>query len=57
MPFLINKQKQHIAYKKIKGKKPGIIFVHGLQSDMNGEKALQVQTFARSHGHNFIRFD
>ena len=57
MPYLINKQKQHIAYNKIKGKKPGIIFIHGLQSDMNGKKAIQVQKFARSHGHNFIRFD
>ena len=24
---------------------------------MNGKKAIQVQKFARSHGHNFIRFD
>jgi len=57
MPYLINKQKQHIAYKKIKGKKPGIIFIHGLQSNMNGEKAIQIENFAKAQGHNFIRFD
>ena len=57
MPYFINRKNEQIAYKQIKGKKPGIIFIHGLQSDMNGKKAIQVQKFARSHGHNFIRFD
>ena len=57
MSYLINKQKQQIMYEKIEGKKPGIIFIHGLQSDMNGKKALRIKNFAKHNGHGFIRFD
>lgn len=57
MPFLLNKHNQKIAYKKISGKKPGIIFIHGLQSDMKGEKAIKIERFAIKNQHAFIRFD
>ena len=35
----------------------GIIFIHGLNSDMNGAKALTVERYARKNNLNFIRFD
>ena len=57
MPYFINKHKQRIAYKTVKGRGPGIIFIHGLNSDMNGEKALTVEKYARKHKLNFVRFD
>ena len=57
MPYFINKLKQRIAYKTVKGRGLGIIFIHGLNSDMNGEKALTVEKYARKHKMNFIRFD
>ena len=57
MFYLINKQHQKIAYKKIIGKRPGIIFIHGLNSDMNGQKAISIQKYAKKNSLNFIRFD
>ena len=57
MFYLINKQHQKIAYKKIIGKRPGIIFIHGLNSDMNGQKAISIEKYAKKNSLNFIRFD
>ena len=57
MPYFINKLKQRIAYKTVKGRGLGIIFIHGLNSDMNGKKALTVEKYARKHKINFVRFD
>ena len=49
MPYFINKKKERIRYKSIKGKEPGIIFIHGLNSDMSGQKALSLERFARKN--------
>ena len=57
MPYFINKLKQRIAYKTVKGRGPGIIFIHGLNSDMNGKKAITIEKYARTHKLNFVRFD
>ena len=57
MPFYKNKQNHKIAYKSLKGKGLGIIFIHGLNSDMNGNKALTIERYARKNKLNFIRFD
>jgi len=57
MPYFINKKKERIRYKSIKGKGPGIIFIHGLNSDMSGQKALSIERFARKNQLSFIRFE
>ena len=57
MSFYKNKQNHKIAYKSLKGRGPGIIFIHGLNSDMNGAKAITVEKYARKNNLNFIRFD
>jgi len=57
MSFYKNKQNHKIAYKSLRGRGPGIIFIHGLNSDMNGAKALTVERYARKNKLNFIRFD
>ena len=57
MPFYKNKQNHKIAYKSLKGKGLGIIVIHGLNSDMSGNKALTVERYARKNKLNFIRFD
>jgi len=57
MSYLINKKNQKIAYKMIKGKSPGIIFIHGLNSDMNGLKAQSIEKYAKKNRLSFIRFD
>ena len=57
MSFYKNNQNHKIAYKSLKGRGLGIIFIHGLNSDMNGAKALTVERYARKNKLNFIRFD
>ena len=57
MPYFINKLKQRIAYKTVNGRGIGIIFIHGLNSDMNGKKALIIEKYAKKHNLAFIRFD
>ena len=57
MPYFINKKKERIRYKSIKGKVPGIIFIHGLNSDMSGQKALSIEKYARKNKLNFISFE
>ena len=57
MSFYKNKQNHKIAYKSLRGRGPGIIFIHGLNSDMNGAKALTVERYARKNKLNFISFD
>ena len=47
MSYFINKKNQKIAYKRIKGKSPGIVFIHGLNSDMEGKKAIFVEKYAK----------
>ena len=57
MSYILNKNNQKIHYKKINGKKPGLIFIHGLNSDMAGEKALSIEKYAKKNNLSFIRFD
>ena len=57
MPYFINKKKERIRYKSFKGRNPGIIFIHGLNSDMSGQKALSIQRFSRKNKLNFICFE
>tara|TARA_B100000579_G_scaffold426983_1_gene434950 strand:+ start:70 stop:804 length:735 start_codon:yes stop_codon:yes gene_type:complete len=57
MTYFINNFNQKIAYKYIKGKSPGIIFIHGLNSDMNGKKAISIEKYAKMNKLSFLRFD
>ena len=57
MSYLLNKKKQKIAYRSIKGKSPGLVFIHGLNSDMNGLKAVRIENYARKNKLAFICFD
>ena len=47
MKYLINKNNQQIAYKAIKGASPGIVFIHGLNSNMEGKKAIFIEKYAK----------
>ncbi len=57
MAFFINNLHQKIAYKYTKGGNPGIIFVHGLNSDMEGLKAITIEKYAIKNKLSFLRFD
>jgi len=57
MSYIINKLNQKIAYKHTKGRSPGIVFIHGLNSDMQGLKAKNTEKYAKKNKLAFLRFD
>ncbi|XP_053562794.1 palmitoyl-protein thioesterase ABHD10, mitochondrial [Bombina bombina] len=57
MQNLMRQDLPKLAYVKLKGKSPGVIFLPGFASDMSGQKALALEDFCKSLGHSFIRFD
>lgn len=46
-----------IAYCRSAGKTPGVIFLPGFRSDMQGGKALALEAHCRAVGRAFLRFD
>ena len=46
-----------IAYHRHVGAQPGVVFLCGHGSDMNGNKALHVGAWAKRRGQSFLRFD
>src|SRR5712675_3029764 len=46
-----------IAYHRIEGRAPGIVFLGGFRSDMTGTKALFLEDYCRRRGHGYVRFD
>lgn len=48
---------RRIAYHKSEGSGPGIVFLGGFRSDMEGTKAVFLENWAKSKGRAFLRFD
>ena len=48
---------RRIAYHQIDGAGPGVVFLGGFKSDMEGTKAQHLQEWAESNGRAFLRFD
>jgi pimeloyl-ACP methyl ester carboxylesterase len=46
-----------IAYHRLAGAAPGIVFLGGFRSDMNGNKALFLEDYCRERGRAYVRFD
>jgi pimeloyl-ACP methyl ester carboxylesterase len=46
-----------IAYHRLPGASPGIVFLGGFRSDMTGTKALFLEDYCRGRGRAFVRFD
>jgi pimeloyl-ACP methyl ester carboxylesterase len=46
-----------IAYHRLPGASPGIVFLGGFRSDMTGTKALFLGDYCRGRGRAFVRFD
>lgn len=46
-----------LAYNKVNGHSPGVVFLGGFRSDMTGVKALALEEFCKRQGQAFIRFD
>ncbi|XP_051895692.1 palmitoyl-protein thioesterase ABHD10, mitochondrial-like [Pristis pectinata] len=55
--FLSRLFSPRLAYRRISAQNPGVVFLSGYNSNMNGEKALALEAFCCSAGHSFIRFD
>lgn len=55
--FLDGPQGRRIAYNRIDGSGPGVVFLGGFKSDMQGTKALFLEEWARETGRAFLRFD
>ncbi len=54
---LITPEGRRIAYRRLPGVGPGIVFLGGFKSDMEGTKALHLQDWAMQTGRAFLRFD
>lgn len=50
-------QGREIAYEKLEGAGPAVVFLGGFKSDMAGTKAVFLQDWARAEGRGFLRFD
>ena len=46
-----------IAYHRIEGRAPGIVFLGGFRSDMTGTKALFLEDYCRRRSRAYVRFD
>ncbi len=46
-----------IAFNRTEGREPGVVFLGGFRSDMEGTKALHLEAWARRTGRAFLRFD
>jgi pimeloyl-ACP methyl ester carboxylesterase len=46
-----------IAYHRMHGEVPGIVFLGGYRSDMTGTKALFLEDYCRRRGRAYVRFD
>ncbi len=47
----------HLAYHRLEGAAPGLVFLGGFSSDMTGTKATFLEDYARRRGQAFLRFD
>ena len=55
--FLTTPQGRRLAYERCAGRGPGVVFLGGFKSDMQGTKALYLQDWAARTGRAFLRFD
>lgn len=46
-----------IAYHRTKGTSPGVVFLGGFMSDMEGGKATELEAYCKRSGRAFVRFD
>lgn len=55
--FLPRPDGEQVAYHRIAGRGPGLMWLGGFNSDMTGTKAQAVETFAARQGRASVRFD
>ncbi|TGN59089.1 alpha/beta hydrolase [Paracoccus liaowanqingii] len=55
--FLDTASGRRIAYDRLAGQGPGVVFLGGFRSDMGGSKAVHLRNWAQETGRAFLRFD
>lgn len=55
--YMEGPEERRIAYHKSTGQGPGIVFLGGFKSDMDGTKATHLEAWSRAQGRAFLRFD
>ncbi|WP_417727126.1 alpha/beta fold hydrolase [Roseovarius sp.] len=55
--YLDGPEGRRLAYHRHAGDGPGVVFLGGFKSDMQGTKALWLEDWARERGRAFLRFD
>lgn len=55
--FLDTRSGRRIAHDRIQGQGPGVVFLGGFRSDMQGSKALHLRDWAVARGRAFLRLD
>jgi pimeloyl-ACP methyl ester carboxylesterase len=48
---------RRLAYHRVEGREPTVLFCGGFTSDMTGTKALALERWCRAQGRAFVRFD
>jgi pimeloyl-ACP methyl ester carboxylesterase len=57
MGYLDTGSGRRLAYRRTDGRGPGIVFLSGFRSDMEGTKAVHLERWAKARGLPFLRFD
>lgn len=55
--YLTTNDGRRIAFHRLQGAGPGVVFLGGFKSDMTGTKAMYLQDWAQREGRAFLRFD
>lgn len=55
--YLTSPQGRRLAFNRSPGTGPGVVFLGGFKSDMEGSKARFLEDWARTQGRAFLRFD
>ena len=55
--YLTTPQGRRLAYHRTPGAEPGVVFLGGFKSDMEGTKAVHLEEWAKRTGSAFLRFD
>jgi len=57
MAVMTTEQGRDIAFERLEGSAPGVVFLGGFRSDMDGTKAIALREWALASGRAFLRFD
>lgn len=55
--FLTSSNGTDLAWRRLKGSAPGVVFLGGYKSDMTGTKAAELERHCQARGQAFLRFD